>query len=119
MPLAYVRVNPTRVSYVALGKICEALPPIAAEALSTEEGGKLTPDRIIVEPTGEFSHMAKNVKDLSIIIFAHEFAERRANLDERRRQIQQEVIKYLERPDNTYQIWIWLGCTSYGSDTQD
>ncbi len=117
MPLVMLRANPTKVNYKILADICKAIPSVAADALSTDEGGKLTPDKIMVDVNGEFSHLAQNPKSLSVIIYAHDYAERRANLDERRKQIEAAIVELLE-PGTSYYVWLWLGMTSYGSDTE-
>ncbi len=92
------------------------MPKIVAEALSSDgELGHLEPQEVAVMP-GKFHELALNVKDVDITIFANDYPERKANLEERRVKVLEEVRKLLGNFDRNLSacVWILLAPGSYG-----
>lgn len=118
MPLVRIAINPRKVFPGWVGKLCEVLAVTVSDALSTNDGGTLRPEDVMIEVSQvEHDLFSRNLKDCGVMIYAHDYPERRANLDERRRKIALEVVKYLPAGASWF-VWVWLGTTSYGSDTQ-
>ena len=121
MPLIQVVRDPTKVPDKVLGRILEMLPLAASMLLSCKEGGKLESKDIMIEVT-EFGPFDKNCKDLHVRVWAHEYPSRRGPndkaLDLIRLKLSGRVSAYLT-PDISWNVWVLLATTSYGSDTTD
>lgn len=95
------------------------LPDIVAPALTLPQraqlDGLVNPDDIIVW-TLEGTPYDVNTNDFEIIIWAHDFPERRANLDERTEMILKGVRDFLSDYDRnvTGFVWILLQPTAFG-----
>ncbi|MEJ0053291.1 MAG: hypothetical protein WDN10_00990 [bacterium] len=120
MPVGSVRHKHGRGLGELAAKLTEALPGIVAPALSIEgreiHDGKVTPDEIIIrceEGTGADA----NAKDLEIMIFAHDFPERSANLEDRKKIVLEGVLAFLADWDRnvTGFVWVILAPTAFGS----
>lgn len=119
MPLVMIRYkNASRGLAEIAEKLAEELPAYVAPALSTSGDGQLNPDDIPVWIT-EGSIADVNTKDLEIIIWAHEYPERRADLEERKDLIVKRVCAFLDdhSRDTTVRsgfVWILLQPTAFG-----
>lgn len=95
------------------------LPAVAAEALSCEEGGTLSPKDITLE-FGKMNYLDTNCKDIHVRVWAHDYPSRRgenlAALDNIRRRIVEEVLKHLP-PGVSWYVWVLLVPTSYYAGT--
>lgn len=117
MPLITIRRNPDKIRLLQIARINKALPPVAAAALSTKEGGILPPEDIMIE-WSDISSYDVNLKDINIRVIAHDYPERRGeNLDKARRTIAEEVVRHLP-PETSWYVWPMILETSYGSDTE-
>lgn len=112
MPLIKITRNPQTIDDEVLERVLEVLPKSAAKALSTEEGGQLTEAEMMVE-VDDIGPKDRNVPDIGVIILAHDYNERKLNLDERREFIQHEVVDCLPIDTKGY-VWLILAPTSYG-----
>lgn len=101
-------------------KLANKLPGIAAAALTVgneKSNGLVTPDDIEVW-CNEGSPADVNTKDLEIVIWAHQFEERMANLEERKDTILNYVRTFLTTFHGhrklTGWVWILLQPTAFG-----
>lgn len=108
MPLVVLCKNPEVINEEIAKKIAQQLPMIVAEALDVPENpdGRLTKDDIEVW-VQDASKLDVNSKDLSIIIWANNYPERMANLDERRAKVAKSV-RQMKPTNATGFIWILL-----------
>jgi hypothetical protein len=119
MPLTVLQYKIDRGLKELAEKLAETLPSIVAPNLSLSErdlhDGKLTPDEIMVW-CRESKKADQNGKDLEIIVFAHDFPERRENLEARKDTIIEGVRKFLSDYDRnvTAAVWVLLAPTAYG-----
>ena len=119
MPLVHVgfKESPLRVhrSETFLMDLCNSLPKIVADALDTPENpeARLGSKDIEVE-VEPHPILSVNKKDIEILILAHDYPERRKNLDERRASIDNAVKKIIPEKYHGF-VWIFLGHTSFGS----
>lgn len=114
MPLVTIRRNPRKITDARLEHIIAHLPVIIAGALTCREGG-LTSSDIMIEAsdTGPFD---TNVKDISIVVYAHRYPERVADLEVRQQAMSRMIVAHL--PDGvSWYVWVFLLESSYGSDT--
>lgn len=117
MPLIEVVLRPEKIGPKAIKGLQENLPAFAAKELSCEEGGDLRPEDIMIE----FHDMdPRNVhcKDIHVRIFAHDYLTRNITRDGIRLRISREVRRHLPEGVSWY-VWLLLGPTSYGSDTEE
>ena len=88
MPVVILSYNTDRVDEELLRRLCRDLMGIVSRALDIPENDKarLTRDDIEIRArmVQDFDH---NAKDLEIMVFAHQYPERLANLEERKEQI--------------------------------
>lgn len=123
MPLIQIRRNPYIVFDNVMNRLTEALPAVAAKALSSPEGGILAPEAIMLEVDDltMYRSLNKNCKALHVRVWAHDYPSRRGKdletLDAIRKQIAEEVVKHLPEGVSWY-VWVLLAPTSYGSDTE-
>ncbi|MBI2984730.1 MAG: hypothetical protein HYY50_03850 [Candidatus Kerfeldbacteria bacterium] len=110
MPLVVVNRNPERVSDENIRNLVLALTAVAAEQLSSDEMA-LGPGDIEIW-VQDFGPLDVHTKDLEIIIWAHDFPSRRANLDERTARIAARV-KELAGADISGFVWILLQPTGF------
>lgn len=89
--------------------------------LSCSEGGKLESKDIMIEVT-DFGPFDTNCKDLHVRVWAHDYPSRRGpnnkSLDLTQLKLSGRVRAYLT-PDISWNVWVLLATTSYGSDTTD
>lgn len=116
MPVVTIKRNPRVIPDVMLEKIVLTLSINTANALTCEEG-VLTEEDIMVEVSDVGSY-DRNCKDINILVFAHDYPSRRVKLDRAQLLISRALEVYLPQSASWY-IWIILGTTSYGSDTQN
>lgn len=97
MPCALLLVKPDRGLEEIGEKLALELPEIIAPALSLGKrelhDGKVTPAEIMVWPV--FGQNTVNGKDFELLIAAHDFPERAANIEERKEQILAGIRKFL------------------------
>lgn len=98
--------------------IAKELPDFVARALSLEDrdlhDGKITPKEIMIIPV--LGNNAVNVKDLELIVVAHDFPERLENAEERKEQIL-KGIRHLtcgDICDSSVAVCLILTHMSYG-----
>ncbi len=103
-----------------VARLAKALPEIVAPNLTIEgrplDDGSITPAEIIVR-CNKGSEMDVNGKELEIIILAHDFPERKANLEERKDAIIEGVRKFFKEEDFRGVagfVWIFLVPTAFG-----
>ena len=119
MPLVILRYKPRRIPGEAVQKLAQALPAIVAEALDIPENkdARLTPGE--VEVWVEESHkFDSNPKDLQIVVFAHDYPERRPNLEVRKNAILGGVGAFLSDYDYnaSWFVWVLLSQSAYGEN---
>lgn len=124
MPLAIIRRKAGNPILADLAKsLAKELPDIIAPHLTVEgadaENGLVTPDDIEVW-SNEGSPDDANTKDIEIIIYAHNYAERLANLDDRNTAITAGVRKFISEQDNSFPgilfsgfVWVLLAPTAF------
>ena len=121
MPLVQIRRNPRIISDDVIWALNEHLPALAAKVLSCDEGGPLAPKDVMIE-VDDIGPMDRNIKDIHIRVWAHDYPTRRGEdleaLRSIRKQIATEVVKHLPEI-TTWYVWVLLATTSYGSDTMD
>lgn len=120
MPIAIVRYHRKLEAkedfFAELEFLAMRLPAIIAEALNTSHpDGQLMPADINVrfERSGPFD---QNVIDLSILILANDYPERRANIKERKEAIVGEVRQMPLADNADFSVWILLAEGAYGAD---
>lgn len=95
--------------------VMQSMPKIVAEALSApEDNGALIPKEIEVweMPTANKFYGDIGHHDLQIVIYAHDYPSRLANLDNRRQQII-DNIKPLLQEGVTFFVWVLCMPTSW------
>lgn len=115
MPLVVIRRRKETVTDERLRHIVTYLPLFVAEGL-TCTAGALTPDDIMIQADDVGPFDSANLKDVNVIVYAHDYPERAADLDRRRDGISQELVGLLGVQHSWY-VWIFLEKSSYGSDT--
>lgn len=115
MPLVLIQHKNGRGLNEIAEKLAKELPALVAPTLSAPPDGNLVPGDIEVWCT-EGSTADVNTKDLEIIIWAHEYPERRANLEERKDVIVKGVRTFLADYDRNVSgfVWILLQPTAFG-----
>ena len=119
MPLTLVQYKTDRGLKELAETLAKALPRIVAPALNLPErkglDGLVTPSDIIVWCV-EGGQTDVNTKDLEILIWAHDFPERKANLEERKETILKGVRRFLADYDRNVSgfVWILLQPSAYG-----
>lgn len=96
--------------------LTKSLTGVAAAALTCEEGKTLDQKDIMIK-VDRVGLSDRNMKELCIRVWAHDYPSRRANIENIRRQISEEVVRYL-KPGTSWYVWVFLVPTSYGSDTE-
>lgn len=93
------------------------LPKIVAEALSCSEG-ELTEKDICVRHRREDLSFDRGGPPIQIMVFAHDYAERKVNLDERCEKIMAELKRFAEMEEFRLEyeafVWITLAPTAFG-----
>lgn len=126
MPFTQFYYNPEVVPKGLADKITNDLPGIIAPQLSIAGrklgDGRVSPKDIIVktDPTGDSD---VNVRDIMIMIWTHDFPERRENpsLEVRKENILKGVRETLDsfQPEYSHKVtgfvWIFPGDTAFGS----
>ena len=97
------------------GEIIKSLPRIDAYNLTAPPEGTLTPDEVEV---WDIPNNTRNIagvfkKDVEIIVFAHDYPDRKVNLEERKTRIINELSAMI--PANiTFSVWILVMPTAWG-----
>ena len=118
MPLIYVRRDEKIIRDDMIRALVSALPEIIADALTVPNSdGVLTRDDIEIRVSG-IGPFDVSTKDLEVIIFAGDYPERKADLDQRKEKII-EGIKSLSSPGGMIEtisgfVWIVLSPNSFG-----
>ncbi|MEW6617375.1 MAG: hypothetical protein AB1333_03065 [Patescibacteria group bacterium] len=120
MPLVLVQYKQLAFLEEVVEKLSKALPKIVAPNLNLSEyerlAGGVLPEDIIVRCT-KGGKMDTNEKDIGIIIFAHDFPERKENLEERKDAIIKGIHEFLatnyERNVSGF-VWILLAPSAFG-----
>ena len=120
MPLALVQYKTNRDLESFVEKLALLMPGIVAPALDmpgyANSDYRLTPDDIEVWVT-ESGKLDVNTKDIEVIIWAHEYPERRVNLEERKNQIirgVREIAIVCGRTDISGFVWVLLQPSAFG-----
>jgi len=121
MPLVELRYKPDCDLEDVVSLLALALPHIVAPHLSLPErealDGLVSSKDIIVR-CSRSSKVDVNSKDLEILIFAHDFPERKANLEKRKDAIIAGIREFLTNYDPNLKIsgfvWVWLVPTAFG-----
>lgn len=119
MPLTLLQYRPNRGLKELAENLAKHLPDIVAPALTLPErerhDGDVSPEDIIVWLV-EGGEQDVNTKDLEIIIWAHDFPERGANLEERKDAILKGVRQFLCDYDRNVSgfVWVLLQPTAFG-----
>jgi len=115
MPLVEMKIIPAIIDVRAREYIIDILPDVVSKALDTPEdqGGELTPDDIEVQVV-ELSGQGVNIKPLSFIIHSNFFPARARNLDERRKEIMDDIKDRLPPGIKGY-VWVFLNHASFQS----
>lgn len=120
VPLIQITRRQTIISDHTINALTDALSERAASELSCEDGGTLSPDDIMFE-VNNFGHLDRNCKDIHIRVIAHDYPSRRGEdlerLDVIRRSLSNLVVNFLPT-DATWNVWVLLSITSYGSDSE-
>ena len=99
MPLVELHYKANRGLMDLANELAENLPGIVAPNLIVPErprhDGEVLPEDIIVKIIQGGTHDV-NCKDIEIVIFAHDFPERKANLEERKEEILKGVRAFIE-----------------------
>lgn len=118
MPIALVRYNPYFVAESHIQCVVDCLPMMIAKHLSVPgTDGELGPAdvEVWVNPTGPLD---VNKKDFVIVVLAGLYPEREQNLDERRKNLAEEIRSLLPllpgSPKWTGFLWIVLQPQSFG-----
>ena len=110
MPLVLVSHRSGVLDPTTLVRISRSLQVIVAGALNVEENkqARLFPEDIEVR-VQESSVFDQNHKDLEIVVFANQYPERLANLDERTQKIKDE-LRYSMRNSITFPFsgYVWV-----------
>ncbi|MBI2003668.1 MAG: hypothetical protein HYS78_01690 [Parcubacteria group bacterium] len=119
MPLTLLQYKTDRGLKELAERLSKELPAIVAPVLTLSDrerlDGQVTPEDIIVWCV-EGSKADVNSKDLEIIIWAHDFPERKANLEERKDAIIKGIHQFLADWDRnvTGFVWVLLQPTAFG-----
>lgn len=119
MPLVLLQYKSDRGLNQLVEKLAQKLPSIVAPNLTLPEherlDGQVLPDDIIVRCVGG-NKADVNTKDIEIIIWAHDFPERKANLECRKDAIVLGVQRFLSDYDRNVSgfVWILLQPTAFG-----
>jgi len=113
MPIVFMKVS-GRISDVELPNIKAGLRPVVAEEISADEAdARLKPEDILIWGSRVTEMDEAHDVDLQIVIFAHDYPSRKANLEERRKRIQERML--CESGGRKAYCWIILAPTSYGT----
>ncbi len=120
MPLVLLQYRPNLGLTNMATELAEELPKIVAPALNINGrenlNGRVLPEDVTVwlVPGGEHD---QNVKDLEIMIWAHDFPERKMTLEVRKNEVIEGVQRFLDdrlgRPVSGF-VWILLQPSAYG-----
>lgn len=119
MPYVILKYKPGRGLECLARDLADKLPEIVALALTIpdrkRDEGQVTPEDIIVS-CEEGGPADVNSQHFVIFIFAHEFPERKANLEERKDAITKDVRRFLNDPNHHLPgfVWVFLGPTAFG-----
>jgi hypothetical protein len=120
VPLIQITRRQTIISDNIINALTDALTELAASELSCEDGGILSPEDIMFE-VNSFGHLDRNCKDIHIRVIAHDYPSRRGEdlerLDAIRRSLSNLVVNFIPT-DATWNVWVLLSITSYGSDSE-
>jgi hypothetical protein len=92
------------------GRVAEELPSIVSAALDIPESknSRLTPEDIEVRAS-ETGKMDVNAKQLEIVVIAHDYPERTANIESRKDEISRGVRKFLDSQGHqSVSGWVWV-----------
>jgi hypothetical protein len=113
VPLAHIR-RTINISDAMMEEILPRLASIIADALNIPDTpGALVPDDIEFEVVDSGKFDTKK-HDFSMTIFANEYPERAANLDERREKIQADLASLIPQT-LSYYVWPLLSKGSFGA----
>ena len=119
MPLVVLQYKTDRGLRELAEKLAQELPSIVASNLTLSKherhDGQVASDDIMVW-CRESSKADQNGKDLEIIVWAHDFPERKANLEERKDAIIKGVHGFLADYDRNVSgaVWVLLAPTAFG-----
>jgi len=119
VPLALLQYKTDRSLKEIAENLAKELPAIIAPNLTVSNrerhNGQVTTDDIIVWVV-EGGKADVNSKDLEIIIWAHDFPERSANLEERKDTIIKGILEFLRDYDRNVSgyVWVLLQPTAFG-----
>jgi hypothetical protein len=119
MPQAIVkRADGSSVDHETYSNLIDQLPKIIATALDTPPDGALTEKEVSVwaDAVTPFPPHDISRHDISILIFAHNYPGRMANLDDRRKQITEECAMLLPK-GTTLSVWVLCMPSSWGEIT--
>lgn len=114
MPVLHLKYDMYKVPWHLLEKLKEELPSIVTTALDVPDNpeARLTPTDI--ELWFEKVHVLDaNTKDLRILIFAHDYPERRENLQDRINEITTGLRAILGEKKVTGWVWVHLNTTAF------
>ena len=122
MPVVWIQRDPNLIEDLDMIKIGKQLMVMVAYHLNIPDNpdGGLNPSDIIIRPQ-DIHPLAINNQPLEVIIFAHDFPERRKGIDERAEIIAEEIRPFL--PDDVQKlltkgfVWIYLGYTGFSRIT--
>ena len=113
MPLVVACRKPGKITDEIWKQLLQELPRIVAGAFSvpgTEGELTATDIEIWAQDGGSFD---VNTKDVEIVIWAHDYPRRKADLDKRRKEVVMGVLRMI--PGDTHGfVWILLQPTSFG-----
>lgn len=115
MPLALLQYKKGRELTELAENLAKRLPEIVAPAL-TVPAAQLTPDDVTVWCV-EGGSADVNSDDLEILIWAHDFPERKETLEERKELVLKGIRRFLidYRRNVSGFVWILLQPTAYGT----
>jgi len=119
MPVVLLQYQTKLLGRIA-AKLAQALPAIVAPELAINnrdrgDGGLVAEDIIVRCVEGGLGDV--NSKEIEIIIFAHDFPERKTNLEERKNTIIAGVREFFVKEDFrgvTGFVWVMLMPTAFG-----
>ncbi|MBU6388409.1 hypothetical protein KGQ72_00800 [Patescibacteria group bacterium] len=125
MPLVILKYNPNlRVGAVFLSELTNKLTEAVSGALDVpeREDARLTKGDIEVWVQESGSHDI-STRDLEIVVWAHQYPERLANLEERKEQILRELRTFLAENGDLAEhkttpsgfVWVLLQPTAFGT----
>jgi hypothetical protein len=114
MPVVHVRMNiESKMDLGRYHEITQMLPALVAKHLHAPPDGNLTPEEVTVWDLTEGYPRGVHSKDVEIVIFAHHFPERVADIEQRTQQIINQLAEWMPA-GTTFSVLVSLGLLTWG-----